>query len=65
MKPMLGAARKASGNGDPGACPRKFLRPHPLDHWKMPLLYKLHVSFDKEMTIFRCQIDEEHYVRDC
>ena len=59
-----GAASEASWNGGPGACPLgKFLRPRPLDHWKTPLLYKLHYSNDEEMTIFRCLIDEEHHLQ--
>ena len=40
-----------------------FSRPRPFDRWKTPLFYKLHNLIDKQMMIFRCLTDDDHYLQ--
>ena len=41
----------------------KFFKTTPFLSLETPFLYKLHNSNDVEMTLFRCLIDNEHYLQ--
>ena len=49
--------------GSGGFPPGKFFKTTPFLSLETPFLYKLHNSNDVEMTLFRCLIDNEHYLQ--
>ena len=47
----------------PGKIFGKFFKTTPFLSLETPFLYKLHNLNDVEMTLFRCLIDNEHYLQ--
>ena len=63
-KLILGGLRaKRAKMGVRGLSPGKFFKTTPFLSLETPFLYKLHNSNDVEMTLFRCLIDNEHYLQ--